>query len=850
MPDIPGNNSTTALITVSGQYASVLETNGDIDRWRVNMVAGLTYDFKLTGDGSATTLDAGKIVLRDALGVQIDYNYINGNVAYTALTSGSYYIDIEDYQTSDALAEGSYIITASTNDVVVNNNTTNRVLTNGLGAVQSLGQSGDSDWFAVWMVAGRSYGYLVDGDGSLLDLDNARINLRDASGTIISYNYSGSTVEWDAITTGVYYIEIVDYQAEGLAEGNYRINAMLADTIFNNASTASVLGSNAILTSAVDAPGDTDWHRVSLAAGLTYGFNISATPGAGGLSDPDVYLRDSAGNLLVYGNISSGTSSTIAYTASAPGLFYVQAGNSNDTDVGGYVLRNIATDFVRNDTATAATLLDGGTLAGRIDVQTDADWYRFSVVAGRTYTFRLSGDGSATSLADMRLTLRNVAGTQIDYDYTANPSGAATFSFTATTTGLMFLTAAGFYSGTAGGFRLSVISDSIVLSGTVGNDYLTGGVQNNIILGSLGNDTLFGGIGNDSLRGDAGNDVLAGGEGADWALFSGAVNTTVNLALTTAQVTGHGSDILVGVENVQTDAGADNLTGNAFANAFYAAAGNDSLYGGDGNDSLNGGLGNDVIAGGGGIDTASFTGAYNVTVNLNTIAAQNTGMGLDVLSGIENVTTDLGNDRIFGNALANGLTAGAGNDSLYGGDGNDVLQGDLGNDLLDGGLGVDTAVFTAAVATTINLGLTVAQVTGHGTDTLVGIENLITGAGNDRLTGNSADNKLSSGAGNDILSGGIGNDWLIGGTGVDGLYGGAGADLFDFGRDGDGDRIYDFQNDVDTIILRGLGLSSATSALYYASQVGTSVVFDFGQGDTLTVLNTTTAALLNDLLLV
>jgi len=76
-------------------------------------------------------------------------------------------------------------------------------------------------------------------------------------------------------------------------------------------------------------------------------------------------------------------------------------------------------------------------------------------------------------------------------------------------------------------------------------------------------------------------------------------------------------------------------------------------------------------------------------------------------------------------------------------------------------------------------------VTGHGTDTLVDVQHLSSGTGNDSLTGSAQANSLSGGAGsdtvsgasgNDTLYGGDGNDSLTGGVGDDRIYGGAGAD--------------------------------------------------------------------------
>ncbi|HWT12511.1 MAG TPA: M10 family metallopeptidase C-terminal domain-containing protein, partial [Allosphingosinicella sp.] len=60
----------------------------------------------------------------------------------------------------------------------------------------------------------------------------------------------------------------------------------------------------------------------------------------------------------------------------------------------------------------------------------------------------------------------------------------------------------------------------------------------------------------------------------------------------------------------------------------------------------------------------------------------------------------------------------------------------------------------------------------------VTIENATSGSGNDRLVGNNAANILNGGAGNDSLSGGAGSDTLNGGSGGDRMTGGTGNDTY------------------------------------------------------------------------
>ncbi len=76
-------------------------------------------------------------------------------------------------------------------------------------------------------------------------------------------------------------------------------------------------------------------------------------------------------------------------------------------------------------------------------------------------------------------------------------------------------------TGTSFNDRLLGLQGNDVIDGGKGNDTLTGGPGNDLLLGGRGNDRLFGSTGSDTLTGGPGNDYLDGGPGRDRLIGSG-----------------------------------------------------------------------------------------------------------------------------------------------------------------------------------------------------------------------------------------------------------------------------------------------------------------------------------------
>jgi Ca2+-binding RTX toxin-like protein len=109
-----------------------------------------------------------------------------------------------------------------------------------------------------------------------------------------------------------------------------------------------------------------------------------------------------------------------------------------------------------------------------------------------------------------------------------------------------------------------------------------------------------------------------------------------------------------------------------------------------------------------------------------------------------------------------------GSNAIFADAGNDTITGGVGNDVISGGSGTDTVTYASATqGISVDLAAGTASGPDIGNDTLIGIENVVGGSGNDTLLGDNNNNELSGGAGNDQLAGRGGNDILHGGAGID-----------------------------------------------------------------------------------
>jgi serralysin len=191
----------------------------------------------------------------------------------------------------------------------------------------------------------------------------------------------------------------------------------------------------------------------------------------------------------------------------------------------------------------------------------------------------------------------------------------------------------------------------------------------------------------------------------------------------------------VTIENATGGNGNDMLVGNEAANVLTGGAGNDSLTAGDGNDVLHGGAGADNLAGGAGDDVLYVIGNDESLIGDagydQVIVQDAAGVSVTVGSGVEYVLGSTGNDALSATGLATqvSLHGGLGNDTLTGGTRGDWIDGGSGDDQLKGGANGDT-MFGGAGNDTLFGGTGNDQFTlGLGNDVCV-IEN---GSGNDSV---------------------------------------------------------------------------------------------------------------------
>ncbi|MEY8843331.1 Ig-like domain-containing protein, partial [Cribrihabitans sp. XS_ASV171] len=216
------------------------------------------------------------------------------------------------------------------------------------------------------------------------------------------------------------------------------------------------------------------------------------------------------------------------------------------------------------------------------------------------------------------------------------------------------------------------------------------------------------------------------------------------------------------------------LIGTIHKDYVFDNAQANTIMTGDGNDIIVSGLGNDTIDGGAGIDTLDLSNATNsVGVNLgnNPLSplAVGTGfatggdIGIDGLTGIENIRGGQGADGLTGDGGDNVFYASAGNDTISGAGGTDTYDASDQADAVD----IDLVAGTASGA-------------GVGTDQLTGITNALSGDGDDSFSGGTADNGYDGGDGDDtaIIGDALANATVTHSAGVTTVVSADGTDTY------------------------------------------------------------------------
>ena len=341
------------------------------------------------------------------------------------------------------------------------------------------------------------------------------------------------------------------------------------------------------------------------------------------------------------------------------------------------------------------------------------------------------------------------------------------------------------------------------INGGYGKDTIVGGGNNDTIHGNKGDDFLFGDQlskfsispddqlprefqGEDTIFGDDGDDVMMGGGNND-KLYGGSGNDTIwgdynhpddaQKFFGNDKIWGNeGEDELYGgygVDHLHGGADKDTLRGGAHGDFLYGDDGNDFMFGdGDycpadmeGADTMEGGKGDDVMFGNGGDgDMLSGGDGNDELYGYDNDLPENNYMKPD---GVNFLSGDKGDDRIFGAGNTDYMHGGDGKDLLVGNAGTDYLYGEEGNDRLYGDNG---------------------QSTWENPYVLTGDDFLSGGAGNDYLDGGNGIDTVHGDEGDDTVLGYFGNDFVYGDDGNDKVAGGAGDDYV-YGGDGN-DRLW------------------------------------------------------------
>ena len=627
--DVADDISTTATLTVDApSIVSTIDTIGDQDFYRVELVAGQVYDFglygKLAGPGGLPLSDAflelydaaGTLITSADGGAETPLNSVNSGfdvlMTYVADRTGTYYVNarafdnievdgtngdlVGDYElfVQDVTDEPRYVPYYEADSPLYSIDWGSQVD----GTVRNPdGEEGIRPTGHAQGVADNPFGFDVAGKNVITiyfakpgdvfvsqDLTNPGLPPATITAT------GAQQFERDAVMTALREFEkvadVVYVEVQDRAQANFFYTSYIGTP-----------GPGVSLLGSMSPPGESDEGLAQFNSG-DYRWNATDLQ-QGGFSFVTLIHEFGHGHGLAHPHDNGGRSGIMnGVTSDGPVADYTLGDYELNQAV--FTMMSYQDGWQSSPYGNAPTDVGYGYLGGLMafDIAAIQDKYGVNEDYNKGNNVYVLKD-------------ENAAGT---YYYSIwDAGGNDTIQYDGTKDAHIDLRAASLEYEYGGGGWVSYV-DGIFGGFTIANavsiEIARGGSGNDVLLGNDAANTLMGKDGDDMLRGGGGNDKLLGGGGNDSAMYDDAASgVVVNLAVTTAQDTGSsGSDLLTGIENLVGSAFDDKLSGAAGANRLEGGDGNDILFGAAGNDTLVGGAGVDRLKGGGGADTFVFAG--------------------------------------------------------------------------------------------------------------------------------------------------------------------------------------------------------------------------------------------------
>ena len=352
--DYPAGTGTTGTVAVEGSTMGAIERPNDQDWFAVTLEAGTTYRIDIEGDdtkvGTLKDPDLRGVYDTDGRLIGSTWNdnggtLYNSRLFFEPQTAGTYYIAAA----GDFSRVGTYRVSVREIENAPDDHpagTSGTVAVNA-AATGEIELSGDQDWFAVTLDAGKTYRINLEGSATnagTLWLPHIH-GLYDDYGILIgSTTHSGfgtsTRLIFEPWNTGTYYIVASAYQSW---TGTYRVSVSEIDDYPADTYTTGRVAVDGTTTAEIERSGDQDWFKVILVGiGKTFQIDLEGSDtNAGTLGDP--YLRgvyDEDGSLIEGtsdDNGGTGLNSRLLFDLETNGVYYI-AVDSNGSGIGTYEL--------------------------------------------------------------------------------------------------------------------------------------------------------------------------------------------------------------------------------------------------------------------------------------------------------------------------------------------------------------------------------------------------------------------------------------------------------------------------------------------------------------------------------